>query len=156
MFDSIRVADRREHLMEARRESPVGAPDHSRRKADLAALAAQAELAEPVARRFFSAFSLYELGELDGRVKAKLRVTASAPFARELIAAPPRTPGGAERPARARLGALEFVAGEVDPRRERLSGAELVGDVRRSGERSAIAIELVRERQDWRVGGLGP
>lgn len=112
--------------------------------------------AEPVARRFFAAFSRYELGELDRRIERELRATSTADFADELIGVPPRLPAGAELPARGELSErLDFVAGESDPARREVLAAELVSYVDRDGERSPIAIEMTLERGRWLVAGIG-
>jgi len=121
---------------------------------DLRRLEHQRAAAEPVARRFFSVFARYELGNLDARIEAELRATATPAFFRALIAAPPRLPVAAGRPARAKLGALLFVADEIaaggQPR-----AAELVGSLERAGQRSPIAIRLVEGQAGWRVAGIG-
>ena len=108
--------------------------------------------AEPVARRFFVAFSRYELGDRDAGVERALRVNATAAFARELLAAPPRFVAGA-RPAPATLGRVELVPGHS--KGGRLLGAEIVGLTRRDEREEPLSIELEAERGGWRVSGLG-
>lgn len=147
---AIRLSDRRHRRREARREDPHGEPGP--RPATLALYErAQAE-AEPVARRFFAAFSRYELGERSAGVARALRASATAAFARELLAAPPRRVAGIPA-APASLGRVEFVPGHSDD--GRLVGAEIVGVTRRDGRAQPISIELEAERGGWRVSGLG-
>lgn len=121
---------------------------------ELERLGGERRAAEPTARRFFAAFSLYELGRLSARVERELRATATRAFARELISLPPRVPGGARAPARARFGALQLVPGRYAPSGE-LAELELIATVGREGERSPMAIEMRREPGGWRVSGLG-
>lgn len=147
---AIRLSDRRHRRREARREDPHGEPGP--RPATVALYeGAQAE-AEPVARRFFAAFSRYELGDRSAGVARALRAGATAAFARELLAAPPRRVTGAPA-APASLGRVEFVPGTSDG--GRLVGAEIVGVTRRDGRAEPISIELEAERDGWRVSGLG-
>ena len=110
--------------------------------------------AEPIARRFFAAFSLYELGRHPAGVELELRATATRGFARELIAMPPRVPARGRAPARARLRELELVPGRYAPSGELLE-LELLATVSREGRRSPLAIEMRREPGGWRVSGLG-
>jgi hypothetical protein len=109
--------------------------------------------AEPIARRFFAAYSLYELGRLDDRVRAGLEATATGPFAAALLGAPPRVPPGAEAPPRAELGPLQLVplAGEG----RSLESIELVGAVRRGAASETFAILLERHGRPWLVTGVG-
>lgn len=156
VLTEIRHHKREEVVAEARREDPINEEDdHGQRPHDLQVLEDEGERAEPIARRFFSAFALYELGDVDRRIDHELRATATAAFARELLAAPPRIPPGTERLARAKLGRLEFVAGKADPKRRRLVSGELVGSVDRAGKRSPLAIGVIVKRGGWRVAGLG-
>jgi hypothetical protein len=111
--------------------------------------------AEPVARRFFTAFSLYEVGLADEAMERDLRATATRALTGELLYAPPRMPRGATKPERAFLGRLEFVPGAPDASGRRLISGELVGAVRRGGVAETIAIELRRAERGWRVSGLG-
>lgn len=115
------------------------------------------KVAEPVARRFFAAYSLYEIGRLDASVRRELTATADADLAAELLAEPPRLPPGGKRPPRAELGRrLQLVPGPQETSQEELTSIELVGDVTRAGEGTvllAIAMELDGRR--WRVTGLG-
>lgn len=113
-------------------------------------------VAEPVARRFFAAYSLYEIGRLDRAVERDLRTSADPDFAEELLSALPRVPTGGARPPRAELGRLQLVPGAQDAPQAELTSIELVGDVRRAGEGSAllaISLELLDGR--WRVRGIG-
>jgi hypothetical protein len=111
--------------------------------------------AEPAARRFFAAFSLYEVGRLDEEVGRELRVGATPAFAEQLLSAPPRMPRGVSKPERAFVRRLEFVPGEPDASGRRLVSGELVGVVQRGGGEETIAIELRRSGGGWRVSGLG-
>lgn len=115
------------------------------------------KVAGPVARRFFDAYSLYEIGRLGASVRRELTVTSDADLAAELLSAPPRLPAGGRHPKRAELGhRLQLVPGAQDGSQEKLTAIELVGDVRRPGEKAvllAIAMELDGRR--WRVTGLG-
>jgi hypothetical protein len=111
--------------------------------------------AEPAARRFFAAFSLYEVRRLDEEVGRELRVTATPAFAEQLLSAPPRVPRGVSKPERASLGRLEFVPGEPDASGRRLVSGELVGVVQRGAGKETVAIELRRSGRGWRVSGLG-
>lgn len=113
-------------------------------------------VAEPVARRFFAAYSLYEIGRLDRAVERDLRTSADPDFAEELLSALPRVPTGGARPPRAELGRLQLVPGAQDAPQAELTSIELVGEVRRAGEGSAllaISLELLDGR--WRVRGIG-
>jgi hypothetical protein len=110
--------------------------------------------AEPAARRFFAAFSLYEVGRLDKEVGRELRVIATPAFAERLLSAPPRVPPGVSKPERAVLRRLEFVPGEPDTAGRRLVSGELVGLVQRASGEETIAIELRRSGRGWRVSGL--
>lgn len=111
--------------------------------------------AERVAGRFFAAFSLYEVGLADEKVRRELRATATPAFAEELLAAPPRLPPGASKPERAFLGRVEFVPGDPGASGRPLTSGELVGVVRRGAAAEPIAIELRRLGRGWRVPGLG-
>lgn len=140
----------------ARRRGPAVAEarEPGPRARDLRRLDRERARAEPVARSFFSAFAHYEVGELDRRVVAQLRATATDRFAGELVGSPPRVRPRSSAPAPAALRRLVFVAGELGAHGE-LRGAELVGSVERGGRHSPIAIELVRRSRGWRVSGVG-
>jgi hypothetical protein len=108
----------------------------------------------PVAERFFSAFSRYEIGDLSDAVADELRSTATPSYARELLQAPPRPPLTGGVPPRASLaGALSLVplaAGGGE-----LVRIELVGEVARPGTAAhPIAFEMTRSGAGWRVSGL--
>ena len=113
--------------------------------------------AEPLARRFWAAYSRYELGELDPAAAAELRVTASPAFASELLdEIPVRLPVGAKRPKRAELGKLQIRLAGSDNTPTELNTIDLVGAVIRGGTREPLALELSRfPGGDWRVAGLG-
>lgn len=148
------VERRRNHSGLQLPRRPAGIPEPGPRARDLRWLDRQRARAEPVARRFFAAFSRYELGEVDRRIEAQLRATATRHFAAELRRSPPRTTIGSSSTPRGALGGLEFVAGRLDDRGELRSG-ELVGSVRRGERRSPIALEVVQLAGEWRVAGVG-
>jgi len=131
----------------------VGDPSEERdvRRQEMRTFAADRAAAEPVARRFFAAFARYELGRVSRRVERGLRASTTSAFARELLRAPPRVPQGA--PSLARLGGLDFVAGES--RGRRLVALEFVGSVARGRERTPLALALRRTGGGWRVDALG-
>lgn len=151
--ERIARAEIRREAEAARREDPHGEPGPTPRVLRLYERT-RAE-AEPAARRFFAAFSLYEVGRLDEEVGPELRAAATPAFAGRLLSAPPRMPPGLSKPARAFLRRLEFVPGEPDASGRRLVSGELVGLVRRGGGEETIAIELRRSGGGWRVSGLG-
>jgi hypothetical protein len=152
--ERITRAEIRDEAQAARREDPEGEPGPTPRVLRLyERTAADAELA---ARRFFAAFSLYEVGRLGAGVTREVRVTATPAFANQLLSAPPRVQPGVSKPERALLGRLEFVPGEPDASGRRLVSGELVGVVQRGGREETIAIELRRSGRGWRVSGLGP
>jgi hypothetical protein len=138
----------------ALRRAGARAPEPGPRARDLRRVDRQRVRAEPVARRFFAAFSRYELGELDPRIGAQLRATATEGLVAVLIESPPRTTTLSSSTTRGQLGRLIFVAGEVSSRGE-LRGAELVGWVKRGARRSPIAIEVVQMKGERRVSGVG-
>lgn len=115
------------------------------------------KVAEPVARRFFAAYSLYEIGKVDASVSRDLTATSDPEFSAELLSAPPRLPPGDKRPPRAELDRrLQLIPGPQEVSQEELTSIELVGDVRRSGEGTALlAISMELEGRRWRVTGLG-
>jgi len=123
------------------------------RRADLRRSRRTERGAEPVARRFFAAFARYELGARDASVSDQLRSTASKRFSAQLLGAPPRSPR-TQTPAPPAFGDLTLVPGAVAGS-GRLTTIELVGELERAGERSPLAIELVRRRAGWHVAGLG-
>lgn len=147
---AIRLGGLQQRRREARREDPQGEPGP--RPATVALYERAQAKAEPVARRFFAAFSRYELGERSAGVARALRASATAAFARELLAAPPRRVAGAPA-APASLGRVEFIPGRSGG--GRLVGGEIVGVTRRDGRAEPISIELEAERGSWRVSGLG-
>lgn len=132
----------------APREAPPPEPEIERR--DRAVLAA----AVPVARRFLSAFALYEVADLDGRVREELQASATAAFFSELVSQPPRLPPGAEiTPARV-VGGFELIPIKVDAAARELVEVELVGTMIRAEERTPIALRMRREDDAWRVAGV--
>lgn len=114
-------------------------------------------IAEPVARRFFAAYSLYEVGRLDAAVRRELLATAAPDFAEQLLGAPPCVPAGGARPRRAELGRrLQLVPGAQEAPQAELTSIELVGEVLRAGEGSEIlAISMELDGRRWVVTGLG-
>lgn len=147
----VRAENRREAEV-ARREDPHGEPGPTPQTRVYERTRAAAE---PAARRFFAAFSLYEAGLANIEVRREIRATATPAFAEELAAAPPRMPPGASRPERGFLGRLEFVPAEPDASGRRLISGELVGVVHRGAAVETIAIELRGSDRGWRVSGLG-
>jgi len=148
--------ERAEHA--ARRQELVELKEHEAepetREAERLAFASERASAQLAARRFFSAFARYELGELTPRIERELQVTSTIALARQLLAASPRVSTGAGAPSRARLRGLEFV-----PRRLRggeLVSLELVGTVDRGGAKTPVAIAIRRAGGDrWLVDALG-
>jgi hypothetical protein len=141
----------RQASRQARRESADGEPGPS--SADLRHYDQLRAEAEPIARRFFQAFALYELGRGGRRVAADLGATATAQLVDQLFSKPPRRPPGPPAPEQAQLGRLEFVPGAVGA--GRIVSAELVGRVHRSDAVKPIAIELAAGSGGWLVVGLG-
>lgn len=146
-------AENRHEAEAARREDAHGEPGPTPQT--LRVYERTRAAAEPVAGRFFAAFSLYEVGLADEKVRRELRATATPAFAEELLAAPPRLPPGASKPERAFLGRVGFVPGDAGASGRRLTSGELVGVVRRGAAAEPIAIELRRVGRGWRVPGLG-
>lgn len=101
------------------------------------------------ARRFLTAFLAYEVGELDRSVASTLRATATAPFARRLLAIPPRAPAGKfPPPARLRRLHIAFVSAGAD--RALLSGEAFRGT---SSEQFSFLFELRQGRWLARAPG---
>jgi hypothetical protein len=137
----------------ARREDPHGEPGPAPMVLQL--YRHTGAEAEPTARSFFAAFSLYEIGRLDEAVRRELRASATRAFADRLLSAPPRLPSGLSMPESAYLGRLEFVPGKPDASGRRLISGEFVGGVRRGGGAETIAVEVRLAAGGWRVSGLG-
>lgn len=111
--------------------------------------------AEPAARRFYAAFSLYEIGESTPAIERTLRQTTTVAFAQQLLETDPvRIPPGTKPPERAELGSLgvRIPPGEEDP-----NAIVLVGETLRGGEREVLGLEMIftDPRYGWRVAGLG-
>lgn len=138
---------------EARALEPPHGEEDAPRPRDLRRIERQGAEAERIARRFFAAFTRYELGLLAPLTEARLRETATARLSRLLLAEPPRLPAGREPPALAELGAVEFAPAAV--RRGEIRTAELVGWVDRAGNRTPLAIDLELRARGWRVSGIG-
>ena len=105
--------------------------------------------AEPIARRFFHAFSLYELGRLDRAAARQIRRTATPVLARTLRS-PPRVLG-----TRIRGRLVRIQVGGVGAVHGKATKLELIGQVRRGRSTRTISIEMVRTARGWRVAGLG-
>ena len=143
-----------ERARELRAHDPREERHHAEpRPADIRRLERIEAEAEAVARKFFAAFARYELGTVDAAIREAFRRTVTPRFARTLLGDPPRIPPGVERPVRAALGELQFVAGESDPEELEVREGELVGEVDRDGSRTPIAIEVVNHG-GWRVAGV--
>lgn len=124
------------------------------RHQEVATFEAERRNAEPVARRFFDAFALYELGEGSGAVERLIAQTTTPRFRRELLASrPPRVPDGIAAPPLARLVGLDFVPGRT--RGAELLALEFVATIDRNGERTPLAIALRRAQGGWLVDPLG-
>jgi hypothetical protein len=99
------------------------------------------------ARRFLQAFLRYETGESDRQLRRALRAGASAPFAAELLAAPPRL---SDRLAPARLGRVSITLIPSAPPRALVSASA----TRPTGlEHLSFLFDLRSER--WLARGLG-
>ena len=151
-----------EHSAERRQEQAEprilrdGVAEHEEEPTPPAIYERTRRVAEPVARRFFAAYSLYEIGKSSGAVRRNLTATAAPDFAEELLSAPPRVPAGAGRPSRAQLGRLQLVPGAQEAPQAELTSIELVGEVKRAGQGSELlAISLELDRNRWSVTGLG-
>ncbi|MQA76087.1 MAG: hypothetical protein GEU88_17430 [Solirubrobacterales bacterium] len=105
-----------------------------------------------VARRFFAAFSRYEVLEDDVALDRQLRATATSQLARELLEAPPRLPPGMKPPAAARLVRTDFIA--IAGAHGRVTEAQVVAYAKRAGEASTLGLELLRVGEAWRVSAL--
>lgn len=152
--EAVQAVERAEATIQrrqARSEDAKGEPGPS--KEALGNQGAIADRAERVARRFFGAFSRYELGQLDREITAEIKATSTRKFARDLLKAPPRTGGGLEPPKRAELGPLDLLI--TSSRGGKAVALELVGEVRRPSGKSLVAIEMRRVGGRWLVGGLG-
>jgi hypothetical protein len=150
------VAARSRVVQRARRgaEPPITLGEHEAGGGEPRRLARDRRQASAVARRFYRAFSVYELDRLGRASREALRATTSRPFARELLSAPPRIPTKLEGAAAARIARATFVAG-ASRQEGGLGSATLVAITRRDGgANSPIAIDLERDRAGWHVAGL--
>lgn len=101
-----------------------------------------------VARDFLGAFLRYEVGDLDGWVRARLRATAWPEFAAELLATPPRRPPrGAPG---ARLGDFEVMVVSALPPRVVISGS-----AERGGLPEEFSFVFEARNGEWRAAGTG-
>jgi hypothetical protein len=100
------------------------------------------------ARRFLSAFLKYEVGDLSQAARQALRANASAGFAAELLAQPPRDVHASS--PRAQISRLRIVVLSRVPGRALVSGSALRG---RRPEQFSFLFEA--RRGAWRAVGPG-
>ncbi|HET8640101.1 MAG TPA: hypothetical protein VFL89_07655 [Solirubrobacterales bacterium] len=100
------------------------------------------------ARRFVPAFLRYEVGDIDAAVRRTLRATATAEFAADLLAVPPRPPA-AGFPPRARLLRL---AVRISP--NAAFHAFVEGTALRGSAREALSLEFEYGEGGWRASGV--
>ena len=103
---------------------------------------------EQVARRFVPAFLRYQVGDMDAGVRRALRATATADFAADLLAVPPRPPAGGF-PPRAILQRLAVKFSSNDAFHAFVEGVAL-----RKGAREAFSIEFEYGEGVWRASGV--
>jgi hypothetical protein len=103
---------------------------------------------EQAARRFVPAFLRYEVGDIDAGVRRTLRATATAEFAADLLAVPPRPPA-AGFPPRARLRRL---AVKLSP--SAAFHAFVEGSALRGGARETFSFEFEYGESGWRASGV--
>jgi hypothetical protein len=103
---------------------------------------------EQVARRFVPAFLRYQVGDMDASVRRALRATATADFAADLLAVPPRPPAGGF-PPRAILQRLAVKFSSNDAFHSFVEGVAL-----RKGAREAFSIEFEYGEGVWRASGV--
>jgi hypothetical protein len=103
---------------------------------------------EQVARRFVPAFLRYQVGNMDAGVRRVLRATATADFAADLLAVPPRPPAGGF-PPRAVLQRLAVKLSSNDAFHAFVEGVAL-----RKGAREAFSIEFEYGEGVWRASGV--
>lgn len=100
------------------------------------------------ARRFVPAFLRYEVGEIDAGVRRTLRATATAEFAADLLAVPPRPPAGGF-PPRAHLQRLAVRLSPNAAFHAFVEGTALRGDVP-----EAFSLEFEYEEGLWLASGV--
>ena len=103
---------------------------------------------EQAARRFVPAFLRYQVGDMDAGVREALRVTATADFAADLLAVPPRPPPGGF-PPRARRQSLAVKFSPNDAFHAFVKGVAL-----RSGAPEAFSLEFEYGEGSWRASGV--
>jgi hypothetical protein len=118
---------------------------------------AQIAAVEAAARRFLTAFSRYESGNLTAAVSRALRRTCTASFAAELLAAPPRPVAlparyalGPRTPMAARPIALDIALDAGPP-----PAAEVTGTLGRGRAAKPFAFQFVTRPRGWRASGIG-
>jgi hypothetical protein len=99
------------------------------------------------ARAFLRGYLRFEVGDGAASVRRALRRTATAAFARDLLANPPRTTR--VRPRAGRLDGLELAD---DATAEDMS---VVATIARGDTVTPLTLRLARAQDGWRVGGLG-
>lgn len=123
----------------------VEAADAERAALEIARLRSEVEAA---ARRFVPAFLRYQVGDIGAGVRQTLRVTATADFAADLLAVPPRPPaGGFPPPARLQRLAVRFSPNDA-------FHAFVKGVVLRSGAPAAFSLEFEYGEGGWRASGV--
>lgn len=125
--------------------APVEVAEAGRVALETARLRAQVEQS---ARRFVPAFLRYEVGDIDAGVRRTLRATATAEFAADLLAVPPRPPAGGF-PPRARLQRL---AVRISP--NSAFHAFVEGTALRGGAPEAFSLEFEYGEGGWRASGV--
>jgi hypothetical protein len=152
-----RVQDKTAEAAEEKQAARAGDQPQSRgprahgRKAQAVRAAGGAATEE--ARRFFAAFSLYEIGRLDGQVRATIAATATTAFARELLTQPPVLPPGMKPPPRASLASATFIPAKGSELPVRMGG--VVVAIERAGKRTDASLEMRLVGGRWRVAALG-
>jgi hypothetical protein len=121
------------------------APRGLSRAADRRRVAAVKRGAAPVARRFAVAFIAYGDGNPSRTVRARLRATATTPFARRLLSTPPRLHG---RVVPGRVVALQ-VSEDRSP-----AGLPVLITVRRGRRTTQLPLLLERKDARWLVADL--
>jgi hypothetical protein len=115
--------------------------------------AARAALAR--ARRFFDAFSRYEVGQLDSARRRALAASATPAFARELLSHPPALPRRGTRPPRASVEAANFIPAHPPSARAPKRAGVAVLTLSRGARRGSASLAMLRLAEGrWRVAGL--
>src|SRR4051794_39223017 len=103
---------------------------------------------DQAARRFVPAFLRYEVGDIDAGVRRTLRATATAEFAANLLAVPPRPPVGGFPPR----GHLQRLAVRLSP--NAAFHAFVEGTALRGGAPEAFSLEFEYGEGGWRASGV--